>query len=321
MHSAKPGGGRSHLLARKRRGPMDGHVDSMRLADGRTIFWHQYGDPSGFPIFYFHGTPGSGIEGAVFDSAGKRQGCRIIAIDRPGVADSDHLEDRKVADWPADVAQVAAFLGIQEFSVAGWSGGGPHALVCAVRLAPLLRAVGLISPQGRYEVHKAGPEKAASRVWMPALRMLTSIPGIGRSLAGLSFRITDHHRGRRADKSIYREVFGRSQEHSQQSGSKGVIHDNDALLGDWGLSIGEIAEALAQTVPALPVTLWQGQKDVFVKPKATEELATSLPNTTLIVDPFATHLEMLLDHTDSVLRTLKLPRVQADESLKKDTER
>lgn len=38
---------------------------------------------------------------------------------------------RRLSDWPADVAALANALGLQQFSVLGYSGGGPYTAVCA----------------------------------------------------------------------------------------------------------------------------------------------------------------------------------------------
>lgn len=154
----------------------EGIEKSLTSTDGRKIAWHEYGPEDGFPVFYCHGTPGSAIEAAVFAPAARRHGCRIIAINRPGLGDSDFKPDRTVADWATDLEQVADSLGYQEFSVYGWSGGGPHALLSGTQLRERTRAIGLISPQGRYDPTKGASDKFLSRIWMPALKVLSDRP-------------------------------------------------------------------------------------------------------------------------------------------------
>ena len=56
----------------------------LRLPDGRELAYLEWGDPAGYPAFYFHGTPSSRLEGAFADGAAQRHGFRLIAIDRPG---------------------------------------------------------------------------------------------------------------------------------------------------------------------------------------------------------------------------------------------
>jgi pimeloyl-ACP methyl ester carboxylesterase len=48
-------------------------------------------------------------------------------------------------DWPGDVIQVAAALGLDRFAVLGISGGTPYAAACAWELSDRLTAAGSVS--------------------------------------------------------------------------------------------------------------------------------------------------------------------------------
>jgi len=61
----------------------------VRLGDGRRLAYAEYGDPHGTPSLYFHGTPGSRLEAGMLDDAARREGVRLIGIDRPGYGYSD----------------------------------------------------------------------------------------------------------------------------------------------------------------------------------------------------------------------------------------
>jgi pimeloyl-ACP methyl ester carboxylesterase len=61
-------------------------------------------------------------------------GVRLITVDRPGYGSSTFQPNRSILDWPSDISRLADTLGLQKFSVAGHSGGGPYALACAVVL-------------------------------------------------------------------------------------------------------------------------------------------------------------------------------------------
>jgi deazaflavin-dependent oxidoreductase (nitroreductase family) len=122
---------------------------TVRLPDGRTVAYTEWGDPAGFPTFYFHGTPGRSLEGAFADHAASRHGLRRLAPDRPGYGLSTFQPLRRFHDWPADVSAIADALGIDAFGVVGHSGGGPHAFACGAALSPdRLRFVGLLGPWG-----------------------------------------------------------------------------------------------------------------------------------------------------------------------------
>ena len=111
--------------------PDTAEAQLLTLESGRTLAYQEYGDPSGRPVFYFHGTPGSRQEASHAHRAGLELGFRIVAADRPGMGRSDHHKGRTLLDWPRDVLELSDHLGLWQFGVLGLSGGGPHALVCA----------------------------------------------------------------------------------------------------------------------------------------------------------------------------------------------
>ena len=67
----------------------------VRLRDGRTIAYTEYGDPSGLPIVYCHGVPSSRAEGdlIVQGTTAAALGLRIAVPDRPGVGRSEHHQE------------------------------------------------------------------------------------------------------------------------------------------------------------------------------------------------------------------------------------
>lgn len=69
---------------------------------------------------YLHGTPSCRLEPAAFGvaDAASRRGIRLIAPDRPGIGRSDALPERRVLDYPADIAFLADHLRIGRFAVA-----------------------------------------------------------------------------------------------------------------------------------------------------------------------------------------------------------
>jgi len=55
----------------------------IRLPDGRSLGYAEYGDRSGTPVFFFHGTPSSRLLHPD-DSVSASVGARVITVDRPG---------------------------------------------------------------------------------------------------------------------------------------------------------------------------------------------------------------------------------------------
>ena len=121
---------------------------TLRLSDGRTLGYAQYGAPGGRPVFVFHGSPGSRVQVRAAHEPALARGIRIIAPDRPGLGLSTRLPGRQIADWPNDVRALADALGIARFAVIGISGGGPYVAACAWRLPERITRAGIISGVG-----------------------------------------------------------------------------------------------------------------------------------------------------------------------------
>lgn len=96
------------------------HSHTFDLSDGRKLGYADYGDPSGKPILYQHGLPGSRIEATRYHDLGKELGLRIFSIDRPGHGWSSAFEKygaRTVKSWAEDVNELAEGLGLSEYAV------------------------------------------------------------------------------------------------------------------------------------------------------------------------------------------------------------
>ena len=53
---------------------------SLKLKDGRALGFRAFGPQDGVPEFYFHGFPGSRLEGGLAETPGRR----LVAVDCPG---------------------------------------------------------------------------------------------------------------------------------------------------------------------------------------------------------------------------------------------
>ena len=118
--------------------------------DGRTLSVQIGGDEAGVPVVAHHGTPGCGLlyEGTVIDA--RARGICLIGYDRPGYGGSTRHPGRTVADAVDDVRAIAAALGVERIATWGASGGGPHALACAVLAPDLVAAAACIAGPSPY---------------------------------------------------------------------------------------------------------------------------------------------------------------------------
>jgi pimeloyl-ACP methyl ester carboxylesterase len=278
------------------------------LDDGRRLGYAQYGRPGGEPIFYFHGHPGSRLEGRFAHSAAAAADVLVIALDRPGLGLSDAQPGRALTDWPADVAEAADKLGFSQFSVAGASGGGPYALACAARLASRISRVAVISGVGPYQVHgitrgmrwqnRVGfqfgsrwPTLAA--VLMRSMRRSVTdrpertIDALARAMSPADAEIV-----RRPD---VRDILIADLVQAFRQGSDGATHDMVLLGRPWGFSLREVKPA---------VYLWQGEADTLVPPAMGRYLAAQLPNCRATMLPGEGHL-LIIDRMPDLIQAFR----------------
>ncbi len=116
---------------------------TIRVADGRTVGFVDYGTPDATAVLWCHGGPGSRLEPAHLRADAAAAGLRIIGIDRPGYGLSTTQPGRTIGDWVPDALAVADHLGIDQFVTVGVSTGGAFALAVAA-LAPE-RVLGVVA--------------------------------------------------------------------------------------------------------------------------------------------------------------------------------
>jgi pimeloyl-ACP methyl ester carboxylesterase len=261
----------------------DKETQVIRLDDGRALACTEWGDPNGYPAFYFHGTPGSRLEGAFADHAARTHGFRIIAIDRPGCGRSTFQNNRRFQDWPKDVCAVADAFSIEDFGVVGHSGAGPHLFACGAFIpTSRLKFIGALGPWGPV----ATPEVMTSlnvpdRFFAHVSRRL---PWITRSLfaplgwcarfwPGLFFMLLQSYVSP-ADKEAMKNAefmahLKKAEREAFRQGSRGGAYDAFIAYRAWDFDIEKVAT---------PTHIWLGDQDVFVPRKLGEYLECAIPN-------------------------------------------
>lgn len=274
------------------------------LPDGRRIECQSYGDPEGFPILYCHGGLSAPVDIAFADDAARERGVRIVAPARPGIGSSDRCRDRLVADWASDVSAVVAALGIERFSVLGWSAGGPFALAVAAGLAPLVvhtATVGGMAP--------LAPPLSARQLGLRLDQVLFPLSRRSRRLAALVVRLSalapagvERNLLLRTlppeDKAVVEKMTpaeaAAGLRDATRHGPGGVADDYAVIASTWGFEPGDIGAA---------VTVFQGAADTLLPRSHAEALAAQLPSGRLDVVEGAGHF-LLHSHFERVLDAL-----------------
>ncbi len=277
---------------------------AVRLRDGRALGYAEYGDPGGKPVFFFHGFPGSRLSGAIAHDGAAKHGVRLIGVDRPGCGLSDFKPGRTFLDWPEDVTELAAALGIDRFGVAGVSGGGPYVAACAYAIPQRLTGAYIISGIGPYAA--PGATDGMSRQNKILFALGRHAPWLGglvirvmaraarnpsdKMMDGMSRSMPEPDRAILRQPEIRAILLDELREAFRQ-GARGIIHEGPLYSRPWGFRLEDIT---------VPVHLWQGTADKNVAPSMGRYQASAIPNCKATFFDGEGHL-IIVSHIDEIM--------------------
>jgi pimeloyl-ACP methyl ester carboxylesterase len=270
-----------------------------------TIEYAEYGDLQGYPVFVFHGTPGSYKVGALFDREAQATGLRFVTLERAGYGKSP-ARSFTLKDYAQEIEMLATALDIDRFVTAGLSGGGPYALACAAYLpSERLIATTLISAITPLYL------KGSMKGMMAGTRIIWSLgrffPGAAGWLLGTMLRALMSGSQNKLNESGS-TIPGMTVEKNRlmiddilegvAPGGRGIAGDIRRLWSPWEFDLEEIVG---------PVYLWHGEKDINVPVHQAQYIASVLPNCQAVFYAEDDHLSTGFSHVDEILHTLRAP--------------
>ena len=279
------------------------------LSDGRRLDVRVSGPQDGLPLIVHHGTPGARTPTRAVERAVHARGLRLVTTSRPGYGQSTRRPGRRVVDVVADTAELLGALGADRCLVAGWSGGGPHALACAARLDAVAAAlvvagvgpfdmpgVEFLAGMGEANVVEfgaavAGEEPLRAFLEPEAEQLRTIVPG--DIVASLDSLLPPADRAVLTDE--YAEDLAASFHEALQVGTDGWVDDDLAFVAPWGFTLDEITG---------PVQLWQGSEDLMVPAAHGRWLAEAVPGVSAHLVEGEGHLSIVLGALDLMLDEL-----------------
>jgi pimeloyl-ACP methyl ester carboxylesterase len=280
--------------------------DRIQLPDGRWLAYAEFGDPEGRPVFFFHGAPGYRRNPWATQAELGSVGVRLIAPDRPGVGRSTPWPQRRLLDWPDDVQHLADTLKLGQFGVVGFSNGGPHAAVCAYKLAKRVTTTALVAPMPPFDTPGAVRQLGMPNWYYP---LAQRAPWVLRTLyAGLAALAKhDPRRAERlllggtsqADQQLFArpELAGRFGADLAGAGGRGIADDERLMPLTWGFTLGQVTGQ---------VRLWLGEHDQLVPPRIWLDQSSLFPVCQTTVVPDAGHFliaERMQEIVKEIIRT------------------
>jgi pimeloyl-ACP methyl ester carboxylesterase len=290
---------------------------SIRQIDGRNLDVLVGGATSGPALVCHHGSPSDASLWLDWDGLASEHGLRLIAISRPGYATSTRQPRRNVADVADDVRFVLDTLDVPCFVTVGWSGGGPHALACAVKLGDRCRGVATLAGVGPFGDSELdflagmGPENHAEfgaalkgescvRAWLEehgaAFRRVTGAE-IAEAFGGLVPQI---------DRDVlaggFADAMAAEMRRALALGFDGWVDDDMAFTRPWGFNLSRIA---------VPVVVWQGDLDLMVPFAHGKWLVEMIPGAVSKPAIGHGHISLFVEYRDAIVRDL-MERVVVD---------
>jgi pimeloyl-ACP methyl ester carboxylesterase len=274
----------------------------MTLPDGRRLNWHEFGAPDGAPVIYTAGTPVSGLGGGCYDEAARAAGLRWIAPDKPGYGGSGFHRERSLVSWADDLAALADRLGLDQFALAGESGGGPFTVAAAPQLAKRVSVVALMAPSGRTLPAERAGLKTRIRVssWLARnAPVLNAVPlaAMRRSLATPARR----ERVLRQELAVAPDASPaglrieiEAVADALRPGPRAAVQELALIRRPWPFRLSEVN---------VPVHIWHGARDRNVPLAYARRLARELPDATLHVSDSSGH-DVGLDRSSEIMSVL-----------------
>ena len=283
--------------------------DQVRLPDGRRLDLRVSGPADGFPLVFHHGTPGAATPVRALERAAHERGLRLVTTSRPGYGDSSRQPGRVVVDVVADTAAVLAAIGTERCLIAGWSGGGPHALACGARLgaaAAVLVIAGVAPHEAEGLDWMAGMgeenivefsaavhgEQELRSYLLQEREQLKDITAADVS-SSLETLLPDVNRAVLTGE--FAEDMAASFREAVRVGAEGWLDDDLAFASPWGFGLEEIS---------VPVMVWQGSADLMVPFSHGQWLASHLPAASAHLQQGEGHLSVGLGAIDRMFDEL-----------------
>jgi pimeloyl-ACP methyl ester carboxylesterase len=233
----------------------------------------------------------------------------VASFSRPGYGLSTRQPGRRVIEAVADTRAVLDAVGAERCLVAGWSGGGPHALACAARLEPVDAAltIAAVAPYGvagldwmagmgeenLVEFGATLQGESVLRTYLDGVRPHLQTVTVDEIISSLDSLLPA------VDKAVLTDEFGQdmaaSFHRALEGGVDGWLDDDLAFTSPWGFDVSAIA---------VPVTIWQGSADLMVPFAHGQWLAAQVPGASVHLEEGEGHLSIGIGAIDRMLDEL-----------------
>ena len=288
--TAAPAGRAPGSLTQREVDGLERAVRFFTTRDGARLAYHEYGDPAGRPVMFFHPS-GAHVSAMLLHKPALERGFRVVVPDRPGIGRSDFIPGWDPLNFAGMVADLADHLCLGTFGAMGLSGGGPTLLAAAFSMPERLDfVVDLACAVPLYG--DADARKHLGTIDRLYARIGTDLPlglfQIPFSMIGVTQKLLHSPRAFElmfssslcaADKVLFdsaelRYVMMRDVQEWFRQGSRPASYDARTVYQDWGFSLAEVRTH---------IEVFHGSDDRFVPLRFSEYLTTTAADVRLNV--------------------------------------
>lgn len=231
---------------------------AVRLRDGRQLTWHEAGASSGYPVIF---CTGAGMSGSLVFGSHQLSALslRLLAVDRPGIGDSDPHPHKTFTSWCDDIAELLQCQKIEAQPLAlGFSQGAPFAFALAHR--GITKALAIVAGQDDFSnvqsrnklppqaAHFVERVQARDQQFLEGLAQIATADGFFDLIVSMSSRRDQELYTAEPFASAYRSCL----REGFRAGPQGYIGDLVNALGQWPFA----AESIT-----CPADFWYGKQD------------------------------------------------------------
>lgn len=277
-----------------------------KLSDGRILAYSECGDPKGFPVLFFHGTPGSRLQSKDFNQQALSTQCRFFGIDRPGMGYSSPNKKHSIMNFTSDIQELVNFLEIDKVAIIAHSGGAPFALAYAATYVSSVSQLAIVSGIAPTTLEEAsGMLSLSMRIINMCVRFIPGFAFILMYLTRLMHEKTSLFKQAikklpEPDKKILNNTqhfhtLVDSGNEAFRQGLSAAAQEFKIVVSDWGFDISQIK---------CPVSIWHGGLDQQVSLSNAKFFQKLILNAKLIDLENEGHLSVLYNHMSDILKNI-----------------
>lgn len=264
-----------------------------------AIGFREWGPEDGTPLIFFHGFPGSSMQGAMFAEVCEELKLRVLSIDRMGYGQTSSAMGFDIYKLFIERME------LKQFYIFGVSGGAPSAVTLSEMFSDRVLGLGIIcgliplyNNENRFPARHRLALKSLAPLPTPLLNGIMSVLDVPRLRDTFMTKLVDNLP--EVDKRLFKredlvELLKESILDSRQQGVEGIVRDIQYYGSDWMNNSRKYNG---------PVWIWHGDQDTILPVTMADAWKNIYPESSFKIIPKQGHYSLAVDVMPSELKTI-----------------